>query len=77
MILVRPSVFADGFFYGANPTFVPMDYNQTLDYLYNRLPMFSRIGAAAYKKDLHNTIQIHLRPCNLSQKSIHYQYMLD
>ena len=58
MILVRPSVFADGFFYGANPTFVPMDYNQTLDYLYNRLPMFSRIGAAAYKKDLHNTIAL-------------------
>lgn len=58
MILVWPSVFADGFFYGANPTFVPMDYNQTLDYLYTRLPMFSRIGAAAYKKDLHNTIAL-------------------
>ena len=58
MILVRPSVFADGFFMGANPTFVPMDYNQTLDYLYTRLPMFSRIGAAAYKKDLHNTIAL-------------------
>ncbi len=32
-----------------------MDYNQTLDYLYTRLPMFSRIGAAAYKADLVNT----------------------
>jgi dihydrofolate synthase / folylpolyglutamate synthase len=33
-----------------------MTYQQTLDYLYNRLPMFSRVGVAAYKKDLDNTI---------------------
>ena len=46
------------FFIGANPTFVAMDYSQTLDYLYTRLPMFSRIGAAAYKTDLHNTIAL-------------------
>ncbi len=46
------------FFISANPTFVAMDYSQTLDYLYTRLPMFSRIGAAAYKKDLHNTIAL-------------------
>ncbi len=32
-----------------------MTYQDTLDYLYNRLPMFSRIGSAAYKKDLTNT----------------------
>ncbi len=32
-----------------------MTYQNTLDYLYNRLPMFSRIGSAAYKKDLTNT----------------------
>jgi len=32
-----------------------MTYKETLDYLYHRLPMFSRIGAAAYKKDLANT----------------------
>ena len=35
-----------------------MSYQDTLDYLYTRLPMFSRIGAAAIKKDLHNTIAI-------------------
>ena len=35
-----------------------MNYQQTLDYLYAQLPMFSRIGAAAYKKDLHNTIAL-------------------
>lgn len=33
-----------------------MDYKATLDYLYDKLPMFTRIGAAALKKDLHNTI---------------------
>ena len=30
-------------------------YQATIDYLFNRLPMFSRLGAAAYKKDLTNT----------------------
>lgn len=32
-----------------------MDYERTLAYLYARLPMFSRIGKAAYKADLSNT----------------------
>jgi dihydrofolate synthase / folylpolyglutamate synthase len=35
-----------------------MNYNQTLDYLFSRLPMYQRIGAAAYKADLNNTIAI-------------------
>ena len=35
-----------------------MNYQQTIDYLYSHLPMFSRIGAAAYKEDLHNTIAL-------------------
>lgn len=35
-----------------------MNYQQTLDYLFTRLPMFSRIGAAAYKADLTNTIRL-------------------
>ena len=35
-----------------------MTYQQTIDYLFTRLPMFSRIGAAAYKKDLSNTLAI-------------------
>lgn len=35
-----------------------MDYQQTLDYLFSKLPMFSRIGAAAYRKDLINTIAL-------------------
>lgn len=33
-----------------------MTYQETIEYLFTRLPMFSRIGAAAIKKDLHNTI---------------------
>ena len=35
-----------------------MDYKQTIEYLFSRLPMFSRIGAAAYKADLVNTIRL-------------------
>ena len=31
-----------------------MDYPQTIEYLLTRLPLFSRIGAAAYKADLTN-----------------------
>ncbi|MGV3766125.1 MAG: bifunctional folylpolyglutamate synthase/dihydrofolate synthase [Chitinophagaceae bacterium] len=33
-----------------------MTYAETLEYLYARLPMFTRIGAAAIKKDLTNTL---------------------
>ncbi|MFI5164363.1 MAG: bifunctional folylpolyglutamate synthase/dihydrofolate synthase [Bacteroidia bacterium] len=35
-----------------------MDYRQTLQYLYEQLPMYQRIGTAAYKADLNNTIAI-------------------
>jgi dihydrofolate synthase / folylpolyglutamate synthase len=35
-----------------------MTYQETIDYLYAQLPMFSRIGAAAYKKDLTNTLSL-------------------
>jgi dihydrofolate synthase/folylpolyglutamate synthase len=34
------------------------DYSSTLSYLYARLPMFQRIGAAAYKANLDNTLAI-------------------
>ena len=33
-----------------------MNYQQTIDYLYKTLPMFSRMGSAAIKKDLDNII---------------------
>lgn len=35
-----------------------MNYQETIDYLYARLPLFSRIGEAAIKKDLTNTIAL-------------------
>ena len=35
-----------------------MTYTETLDFLYSKLPMFTRIGEAALKKDLHNTIAL-------------------
>ncbi len=48
-------------------------YQQTLDYLFTRLPMFSRLGVAAYKKDLTNTIRLceALGNPHLKFKSIH------
>ncbi len=50
-----------------------MNYQQTIDYLFTRLPMFSRIGAAAFKADLTNTIAICSALDNPHQKfkSIH------
>src|SRR4028119_1292254 len=35
-----------------------LNYTETIDYLFHRLPMFSRLGAAAYKGDLTNTIKL-------------------
>lgn len=35
-----------------------MNYKETLQYMYDALPMFHRIGSAAYKADLNNTIAI-------------------
>lgn len=35
-----------------------MTYPETIEFLFNRLPMFSRVGEAAYKKDLTNTIAL-------------------
>ncbi|MEE4287580.1 MAG: folylpolyglutamate synthase/dihydrofolate synthase family protein [Mariniphaga sp.] len=35
-----------------------MDYSDTLDFLFSRLPMFQRIGPAAYKDNLDNTVML-------------------
>lgn len=35
-----------------------MDYSETLQYLFSQLPMFQRIGAAAYKANLDNTLAL-------------------
>lgn len=36
----------------------PVQYQDVLDYLYEQLPMFHRIGPAAYKADLTNTFRL-------------------
>ncbi|WP_057937744.1 bifunctional folylpolyglutamate synthase/dihydrofolate synthase [Algoriphagus resistens] len=33
-----------------------MNYQETLDYLFNSLPMFQRVGASAFRKDLRSTV---------------------
>ncbi|OAQ38249.1 dihydrofolate synthase [Pedobacter psychrophilus] len=50
-----------------------MDYAQTLSYLYAKLPMFTRVGAAALKNDLSNTIKFceHLDHPEKKFKSVH------
>lgn len=35
-----------------------MNYQQTIDYLFSQLPMFQRVGSAAYKANLDNTLAI-------------------
>lgn len=35
-----------------------MNYTQTIDYLFSKLPMYHRIGAAAYKDNLDNTLNL-------------------
>ncbi|PSL07543.1 bifunctional folylpolyglutamate synthase/dihydrofolate synthase [Cecembia rubra] len=50
-----------------------MTYQETLDFLFNALPMFQRVGAAAFKKDLSNTHALceHLGQPQKKFKSIH------
>jgi len=46
----------------ATPIFSPylcsMNYSETIDYLFSQLPMYQRIGKAAYKADLNITIDL-------------------
>lgn len=50
-----------------------MTYPQAIDYLYTKLPMFSRIGSAAFKHDLTNTIALcaHIGNPQETFKTIH------
>jgi len=50
-----------------------MTYKETLNWLFNQLPMFQNIGASAYKKDLTNTLLLvnHLGNPQQNFKSIH------
>lgn len=50
-----------------------MTYQETLDFLFNALPMFQRVGASAFKKDLSNTLALchHLGNPETKFKSVH------
>ena len=50
-----------------------MTYEQTIDYLFNSLPMYHRIGQAAYKADITNTVSLmqHLGNPERRFRSIH------
>ena len=50
-----------------------MNYKETLDWMFNKLPMYQRIGAAAYKADLNTTIEIldYLNNPQNNFKSVH------
>jgi dihydrofolate synthase/folylpolyglutamate synthase len=50
-----------------------MNYNETLQYLYSQLPMFTRDGPSAFKKDLTNTLELCKRLGNPQEKfkSVH------
>lgn len=50
-----------------------MNYSETLNWMFNKLPMYQRIGAAAYKADLNTTIEIlnYLKNPQDNFKSIH------
>jgi dihydrofolate synthase/folylpolyglutamate synthase len=50
-----------------------MNYEQTIQYLYTQLPMFTRDGASAYKANLDNTIELCKRLDNPQDKfkSVH------
>jgi dihydrofolate synthase / folylpolyglutamate synthase len=50
-----------------------MNYQETLDYLFNSLPMFQRVGASAFRKDLSNTLALCAQLGNPERKfkSIH------
>lgn len=63
-ISLKPPCEQGGFF---------MNYRQTLQYLYDQLPMFHRIGPAAYKANLDNTHAIinYLNHPEKEFKSIH------
>src|SRR3984957_3677277 len=50
-----------------------MNYQQTVQYLYSQLPLFTRVGQSAYKADLVNTIELCRRLDNPQHKfkSVH------
>jgi dihydrofolate synthase / folylpolyglutamate synthase len=50
-----------------------MNYQETIDYLYSQLPLFTRVGSSAYKANLDNTLELCRRLDNPQHKfkSVH------
>ncbi|HUH26490.1 MAG TPA: hypothetical protein VLY87_07670, partial [Flavobacterium sp.] len=50
-----------------------MNYQETVDWMFQQLPMFQKIGVAAFEKDLTNTLEFskHLQHPETKFKSIH------
>ncbi len=50
-----------------------MSYEETIEYLYNSVPMFQKVGASAYKEGLYNTIELdnHFNHPHTKFRSIH------
>ena len=50
-----------------------MNYNETLDWMFNKLPMYQTQGATAYRKDITNTVLLakHLGNPERHLKCIH------
>ncbi|MBT3587482.1 MAG: bifunctional folylpolyglutamate synthase/dihydrofolate synthase [Flavobacteriaceae bacterium] len=50
-----------------------MNYRETISWLFNKLPMYQRVGAAAYKVDVSNTLKLmaHLKDPQNSFKTVH------
>ena len=50
-----------------------MNYTETLDWMFHQLPMYQRVGGAAYKANLDNTIALlqHLDNPHRNFKSVH------
>ena len=42
----------------SNASVTSLSYAETIEYLFKQLQMFQRVGAAAYKADLQNTIDL-------------------
>ena len=50
-----------------------MNYQETLNYLYNSTPVFEHVGAVAYKEGLQNTLALdkHFNHPHTNFKTIH------
>ena len=50
-----------------------MNYEETIQYLYDSVPMFQKVGASAYKEGLYNTKELdrHFGHPHRKFKSIH------